>query len=199
MAVKEPLAPFLLATIVSLASYVACRSAQETASHGRIPQTLFKPLCDILMIEESLAAEQTVHVLPRTRPIFRMIAVKFAYTSDEEGVTPDHVTAADALDKAYKDQFRAMEIGLPSINVTRCQLLRTEKSFGDYYLSDELLLELSSPVENPYSEDGKEPYGLFARLSLGGRSGGGWYWVALKQGDEGWEVLRVIPLAIFDG
>jgi hypothetical protein len=56
---------------------------------------------------------------------------------------------------------------------------------------DEMLLQLSSPLVNPYE---RESAGLFARLSLGGENPQ-WYWVPLAKTKEG-KWLAGTPLSI---
>lgn len=56
---------------------------------------------------------------------------------------------------------------------------------------DTLVVEISSPVMNPY--DPREA-GLFARASLGGAHPA-WYWIALAPTrDGGWQIRRVFVL-----
>jgi hypothetical protein len=57
--------------------------------------------------------------------------------------------------------------------------------------SDEMLLELSAPLPNPYSAG---EAGLFARVTLGGDYAN-WYWLPLLPTSGGWSAGMALPLS----
>jgi hypothetical protein len=127
-----------------------------------------------------------------------MIAVDFVYAKDEAEVTPEHLTLAEKLDADYRASFSPLSIELPDYRLP-CSLQLVKGRLQDHYGSSRLLLELSNPIRNPYSTGDDEDFGVFARLSVGGRTGAGWYWAALSESATGWEVRRIVPLEISDG
>jgi hypothetical protein len=58
-------------------------------------------------------------------------------------------------------------------------------------LADEMVVELSAPLANPYS---KGEAGLFVRVTLGGEHPA-WYWISLVPAGEGWAVRFVFVLS----
>jgi len=56
---------------------------------------------------------------------------------------------------------------------------------------DMMIVELSSPLANPYVHN---EAGLFARVSLGGNEAS-WYWIPLVQRGGAWSVGHITPLA----
>ena len=57
--------------------------------------------------------------------------------------------------------------------------------------SDEMLLELSAPLPNPFVA---HEAGLFARVSLGGENAN-WYWLPLLPSGSGWTAGMALPLS----
>jgi hypothetical protein len=56
--------------------------------------------------------------------------------------------------------------------------------------SDEMLLELSAPLPNPFVN---HEAGMFARVSLGGENAN-WYWLPLLPSGSGWTAGMALPL-----
>lgn len=60
----------------------------------------------------------------------------------------------------------------------------------DHRLHDAMILELSSPLANPFA---RNEAGLFARVSLGGQHAS-WYWIPLGKTGGTWMAGQALPL-----
>ena len=59
-----------------------------------------------------------------------------------------------------------------------------------------LVLELSNPVKNPFSNQDQQ--GVFLRFSIGGLTAASWYWVSVQEISDGWVVRDVSRLGLIE-
>lgn len=180
----------------TLASQLLFCSCVHVRSDERLASDLYRSLCDVLYREEELTPGDAIIVFPETRPIYSMVSLRLLYSTEAPSL--DAYWEDDELDEDHRRRFEPTELPAPR-GTSSCRLVKAQGTYQDYAMSNDLLLELSNVVANPYGVQGGEPYGRFARFSLGGRTGAGWYWVAMRPLNGEWAVTRVAPLDISDG
>ena len=187
---KLPMHALLLATMLG-----CTLSRQAAHPPSDLPAGVYDTICGV-RAAQGQGTSYPILVLRETRPIFEMVAVQFSYLGNS--LTPEDTLPAEKLNDAYRRDFKPRAVPPPQSRED-CPWETAAGSYAELYHSRELLLELSNPVENPFSDE--EPFGAFGRLSYGGRSGAQWYWVALRplRPNGHWEIVRVIALDISDG
>lgn len=187
----------ILVSLALVAPCHGCRSTQTQGTSLSIPSSVvFPALCTAFFRDEEFDSSTTTTVVSETRPLFRMFALRSLHGAGE--MTPAEAELDDARDEALEARFRSIRIGVPAQDGS-CRWLLADRPTEEYYGSDELLLEVSEIVEDPFAKAESAPVGLFVRLSIGGASGASWYWVGLKLADDAWKVTSVSRLPISDG
>lgn len=174
-----------------------CRTAPlDHRSTPGVPREIFPALCAVFLEEEGYDSSTATIVLSETRPIFRTFALRVLH--DAGAMTPAEAEQDDARDEELEAQFRAMRVEVPAQGGS-CRWLLAERTDEEYFGTDELMLELSNVVEDPFASAADSRLGVFVRLSIGGASGASWYWVPLKRAGDSWRVAAVSKLEISDG
>jgi len=134
-----------------------------------------------------LSRDAPVWVAPLTRPVYQFSAL-FEKTSGRNITTQALTEIGIAEDHSRRD-FSSSKLsgdGCPGLRLT-----------AEIPRRDTALLEISDRVVNPFSS--AKPYGVFARLSLGGLPGATWYWLELETDAEGrYRVTKAIDLEVED-
>lgn len=177
---------------------VAMGCATHDAAHqtGGVPNEVFPALCERFIDSEDLDPSIRIVVLAETRPIFATFALRTMHDAGE--LTPAEALQDDARDEELAEDFRPAPVAPPAPD-RRCSWSYEHRPATDYAGTNEVVLELSNPIDDPFSESSQAQSGVFARLSSGLVSGASWYWVGLRRTGETWEVDSVSPLEISDG
>lgn len=186
----------------------------QAASPVGVPSVVFPALCTAIIEEERLyssfveedgferslfveedgaAFSMTTVVLNETRAVFNTFALRVLHKAGE--LTPAESEQDLARDLALEAHFLPARIELPEEGGP-CRWRLADRPAREYFGTEVRLLELSNVVEDPFAPVGSPRYGLFARESIAGLWAASWYWVALKQVGELWDVATVSRLEI---
>lgn len=182
--------------VISVAAAAGCAGLGRTATaaSGAVPAGVFSALCEVFATEEGFDATVPTTVLRWTRPIYQTFALRVLHGAG--ALTPAEAQVDDAHDAALRQRFKPSRVALPSTNV--CLWTAATRSDQSYFGGNDLVLELSDPVDNPFSTGPADRRGLFARSSLGGSAGATWYWVTLEPEGGEWSVSGVHLLELSD-
>lgn len=180
-----------------VAALASCRSLPlPSGSPGPLPASIFPSLCDAFIQNEGYDSSTSTLVLRKTRPIFNTFALRLLHEVGD--MTPAEAEGDDQRDALLRARFVPRPVPLPE-RTGACHWSSPTGSDDEALGSDQLLLELSNIVEDPFLGDRERSYGIFARLALGFQSGGSWYWIALERSGSTWNVSKVSGLQISDG
>lgn len=175
----------------------SCPSARpEDQPANRVPPAVIFPVLCEEFFEETDPTTTSIVVLSETRPIFETFALRVLHGAGE--LTPAEAEQDDERDERLKDSFQPNRVRVPK-SAQECNWLSPKRPDSEYFGTDQLMLELSNVVEDPFAPSGGSRFGVFARLSIGGRFGAGWYWVALNGVPGSWETAAAARLPINDG
>jgi hypothetical protein len=138
-----------------------------------IPLGVIDALC-LRLKAEGLAAGATMTVVNATRPIASVRAVAALGGPSPRKVSGDRVMTA----------LRGAQKSIPlTLGGGACSWRAIDAAAVERH-SDELVVELSAPLANPYQAGAA---GVFVRVSLAGEHAS-WYWVSLMPRGGGWAV-----------
>ncbi|HEV7920674.1 MAG TPA: hypothetical protein VGR02_07775 [Thermoanaerobaculia bacterium] len=167
---------FRLSISAGAALLAACASSTPPLIAG---DGLFEQLC-------ALADASVIHISAVTSPRYDFVALLTASSGDEK-ISPEMLDAAYRLQERESAEHRPLAV-MPPVN-SRCSWEQVRPSSG----ADGTLIEISSPVSDPYSKQ----RGVFVRVSDSGRSGARWYWLPLSE--DGRTSGPAMALPVHDG
>ncbi len=152
---------------------------------------VLEDVCTWLITEEGFENGQKITIPRLTVGLIDIFALHIL--SAGETLTPEDAFADDELSAKLRETLAPVPV-VPSKVRSSCSW-RLEKNIKSARERNELVLELSSPLRNPYADASAYELGVFARLSVG-TLGGTWYWIVLEAVDGEWKVRDIIPLDI---
>jgi hypothetical protein len=162
-----------------------------------LPAEAFAQLCRAFAEEPGFDAAAPIVVPKQTRPIYQSLALRLVH--QPAAVTLRQAESDERRDASLRESFEAMRLSVPAEG-GKCRWERPGSEEAPAAEGSELMLELSNVTEDPFASSGEPRWGVFARLSLGGRPGASWYWVALQaRGGGGWMAREAIRLDVSDG
>ncbi|MCG8462293.1 MAG: hypothetical protein MI919_38910 [Holophagales bacterium] len=187
----------LAITLAVLISLSGCGAAGPTAPIPRtIPKEVFPVLCEAFFALEGYDPSTVTTFVTKTRPIFRTFALRVLHEYGD--LTPSEADQDELTDQHLRATFRESPIITPA-RTGECQWNGVDPGHLASVPRDELLLEMSNIIEDPFVDASEPHFGIFVRLSLGGQLGASWYWVLLEKRAGAWKVLEVSRLPISDG
>ena len=186
----------LLCSAAALLASGCSAIAVDRPSAVRVPGVVFPALCAAFIEQEAFDPSTTTVVLNETRAVYETFALRVLHEAGD--LTPAESELDLAHDETLKAHFVPTRIEIPD-SAGSCKWRLADRPAQDYLGAKALVLELSNIVEDPFAPGGTPSQGLFARLSIGCSAGASWYWIALKNVDSSWRVLRVVHLDISDG
>lgn len=183
-----------LPTIVTaLCFLLGCAELAATLPSGEIFAAIFRPLCEALMAR-GLQPDQQVFVTKETQPVASTFALRSLFA--EGDLTPADAERDDELDRRLLSNFTPTTFVVPAEGP--CQWLPYQDTVPDEAAHDNLVLQLSNPIDAPIPHPAAGQAGVFAKLSIGESQSGDWYWIALEDVDTSWIVTNVYELPISD-
>ncbi len=143
------------------------------------------------LLEEGLESDQRIAIPRRTVGIIEIFALHVL--SAGEVLTAEDAFVDHDLSAKLRETLDPIPV-VPSKSRSSCSW-RLENNIQRARERNELALELSSPLRNPYATDPAYELGIFARLSVG-TLGGSWYWIVLEAVRGEWRVRDIIRLDI---
>ncbi|HKO54598.1 MAG TPA: hypothetical protein VJ276_01900 [Thermoanaerobaculia bacterium] len=137
-----------------------------------------------------LSGATVVYVPATTSPRYDFIALLTA-TNGNDRISPGMLDAAFRLQERETAQHQPMAITPPSL--PDCSWKKT----ADASTAAGTVVEISSPVRNPYAHAAEEQ-GVFVRISDSGRPGARWYWMPLSANGQA-VVAPPLALPVHDG
>lgn len=178
-----PLAPLLL---------VACVTTSAPDAPPRIiPPSTLERFCGNIITEYGPVFDRKITIPFETVPLIEIFALHMLSTTNN--LTAEDFFADDKLSQELLRSFTPTPIAPPKVP-SNCHWRRTT-SIREAQGRNDLVLELSSPLENPYATDTTRKFGVFARLTSG-VIGGTWYWISIEKKDDEWKAVNVIRLDI---
>lgn len=132
----------------------------------------------------------------KTRPIFNTFALRVFHGKGP--LTPDEADSDHKHDTRLKSTFQPTAVMIP-LPPRRCTWALPAHPATQYVGADEIVLELSNVIEDPFAQKACHSRGVFARVSLGERQGASWFWISLEGEPGSWSEATVHLLPIFDG
>ncbi|HWW62429.1 MAG TPA: hypothetical protein VN181_13740, partial [Thermoanaerobaculia bacterium] len=129
--------------------------------------------------DDAIATGGTLGIVTTTRPL--------ATTTTMTALAQAHFKRANAarVVEAMTDSHGSIPVSVANGSCTWQPISDIAPAHRDM-----MIVELSSPVANPYA---RNEAGLFARVSLGGEDPS-WYWIPLTQRGGDWAVGHILPL-----
>lgn len=171
-----------LIAVLSLLLFTACASTPEytgplAPEWEMIPPGVADALC--LRLKMDAIATGALTVVNTTRPLVTPVTIgALANITRKRGKPSDAPIANRAIPIALTGSGGCTWTAIDASAIEKHQ--------------DEMLLELSAPVANPFAAG---EAGLFARVSLGGEHPS-WYWLPLLPGGGGWSAGLALPLSL---
>ncbi len=156
-----------------------------------LPGAVLEDVCAWLITEEGFESGQIVTIPRRTVGIIEIFALHVLSAGDV--LTAEDAFADHDLSAKLRETLAPVPV-VPSKVRSSCSW-KIEENIRRARERRELVLEISSPLANPYAADPAHEIGVFARLSAGTLSGV-WYWIILTRVNEEWRAEEVIPLDI---
>lgn len=158
-------------------------------------QGLYDNVCTALVQEQGLASDQEVLVLESTGAIYHMIALQSYYSGGS--LRPSEIGPDIKRQRQLEASFRSQKSPRPP-KTSGCNWRYVDSTYEELRFSNELLLDLSNPIDNPYVGGESPARGRFARFSLGGRPGASWLWISLHERDGQWVAGDAVLLDVSD-
>jgi hypothetical protein len=182
---------FSICLLASLLATYGCASELSGSYSGQVPSEMFPSICEKLRAEEGFDAAGPIVVLRATRPIYHTLALRVLHGAGP--LTPVEADQDNVRDNRLRASFRKVPVDVPK-GSDFCHWVGADKAGRD-----DLLVEFSGIVEDPFVKGPRRRFGVFVRNSLGGASGAIWYWVSLERVGTRWLVSGVSTLDIADG
>ncbi len=156
-----------------------------------LPTSILESFCANLIAEHGPIFDREITVPLETVPLIEIFALHILSALDD--LTAEDFFADEKLGQELRKTYEPMPI-VPPKGPSECHW-KTTTSIREAQGRHDLVLEISSPLENPYATDPSRSLGVFARLTSG-IIGGTWYWIVIEKRNGEWKVSDVVLLDI---
>ena len=162
-----------------------------------IPPQVLSGLCKTLLVEEiGFRSTTPVVVYEQTRPVFDLFALRVL--RGKGPLTPETSEIDYARDQELAKNFSPVSVKIPE-SPRKCTWALPAHPPDQYAGSEQLVLELSNIIEDPFTSEEHSKFGLFAKFSFGEHQGASWYWISLQGNLGSWKSASAYLLPVSDG
>ncbi len=178
-------------SIILLLITSCATTGERSRSPDRLAGIMLESICAALNAEDGMTSHRNITVPHETVPLYEIAALHVL--SSPRALTIDEFNYDDELSENLRETFEPVPI-VPPEAPSECSWNITD-SIRRARIRNNLVLELSSPVRNPYAASPSRNLGVFARVTVG-ILGGSWYWIVLEKKDDRWNAVEIIRLDI---
>lgn len=183
---------------ILVCQFAACAHATSTGKPPKlVVEHLLPTLCEAFLKAGEGGGNTTIVVLQETRPVFQTFGLRVL--RDFKPLDPAAAVTDERRDAELEQAFEPSWFETNPRASIGCRWALTGKPFAALKGTNEVVLELSGIVPDPFysASEGPTNFGLFGRLTLGGRHPS-WFWIDVKTDTRGWLATSASELSISD-